>query len=73
MGSRVSAGEPWLNRKVVDCTPFFGEGDSQMTNVKRLVGYSLAVVVLLFVFSLYVNPDLYMSVSNLFWSCFGAF
>lgn len=47
-----------------------------MTNVKpsikRLAGYGLALVVLLLVFSLYLNPDLYVSVSNLFWSCFGA-
>ena len=44
-----------------------------MTNVKRLAAYGLAVAVLLFVFSLYTNPDLYVSVSNLFWSCFGGF
>ncbi len=47
-----------------------------MTNVKlsvkRLAGYGLALGALLFVFSLYTNPDLYVSVSNLFWSCFGA-
>lgn len=47
-----------------------------MTNVKpglkRLAGYGLALAVLLLVFTLYINPDLYVSVSNLFWSCFGA-
>jgi|GEM_PF-630167 len=41
-------------------------------SIKRLAGYGLALAALLFVFSLYVNPDLYVSVSNLFWSCFGA-
>ena len=47
-----------------------------MTNVKpgikRLLGYGLALAVLLIVFSLYTSPDLFVSVSNLFWSCFGA-
>lgn len=43
-----------------------------MTTAKRIIGYSLALAVLLFVFSLYMNPDLYVSVSNLFWSCFGS-
>jgi hypothetical protein len=42
------------------------------SSVKRLAGYGLALAVLLFVFSLYINPDLYVSVSTLFWSCFGA-
>ncbi len=42
------------------------------SSVKRLAGYGLALAVLLFVFTLYINPDLYVSVSNLFWSCFGA-
>jgi len=42
------------------------------SGLKRLLGYGLALVVLVFVFSLYTSPDLYVSVSNLFWSCFGA-
>ncbi len=43
-----------------------------MTTIKHLLVYLLALVVLLFVFTLYIRPDLYVSLSNLFWSCFGA-
>lgn len=42
------------------------------SNIKRLLGYSLVLGALLFVFTLYTNPDLYVTVSTLFWSCFGA-
>lgn len=44
-----------------------------MTTVKRLAAYSVVMAILLLVFSLYTNPELYVSVSNLFWSCFGGF
>ena len=42
-----------------------------MSMLKRYAAYVAALVVLLLVFSLYFSPDLYVTVSNLFWSCFG--
>ena len=45
----------------------------QLSSMRHLRQVSwLTLAALLFVFSLYTNPDLYVSVSNLFWSCFGA-
>ena len=40
------------------------------TQVKKLLAYALAIVVLLAVFALYTRPQLMVALGDMIWACF---